>query len=90
MPSTPWFQELRPFILKGRVIPLADKTYGYEAVAQASSATTCPMVALQINRHASAEPTTLSRYRKVALQSLGQPSRVYNCLRPSTLHCKNN
>eukprot|EP00963_Diacronema_lutheri_P002061 scaffold134_cov409-Pavlova_lutheri.AAC.1 len=60
MPSSPWFQELRPFIQKGRVIPSADTTYGYEAATQASSATTCPMVALQINCHASAEPTTLS------------------------------
>eukprot|EP00963_Diacronema_lutheri_P008504 scaffold758_cov387-Pavlova_lutheri.AAC.1 len=60
MPTSPWFRELRPFIQKGRVIPSADTSYGYEAATQASSATTCPMVALQINRHASAEPTTLS------------------------------
>lgn len=46
IPSSPWFQELGPLIEKGKVIPLADKTYANNGAFHKSYVPIDGMVAL--------------------------------------------
>ena len=60
IPSSPWFKELGPLIEKGRVIPLADKTYTNNGAFHKRNVSVDGMVALQVDRNPPVKETTLS------------------------------
>ena len=51
IPSSPWFKEFGPLIEKGRVIPLAEKTYTNNGAFHESNVSVDGMVASQVDRN---------------------------------------